>query len=354
MARKLLAAVLASLAFAVPAMAQSGAPAAPWDGTNPFNCTLQQAGGGVDIPDPSADPLCVEYDKTHQTVLDGGIADFLSKEPQRVALALPKCFYYQRDHWKAQLATGLPAPLDTALYQWDGSYFFDKLHGTGGVYVENFRALGQSFDPTVLPGFPAELKPYFGLGRGGVQSLQGIPADPSCAGKEGAPTPNSAGFVGSQGGFDDIPLVSCGKYKGRVSTKVGRINLHDTRRRVIRRLGAPDSERNKVARWCIAYGGDIRVGLPSRSSGTRTPFILTTSRALSTHGVHIGFSEAQLRLRLHHEETFSKRAGTTVVSTTSRRYRFLIGFRNHRARWLAVADRGLSKSGLATWLARAT
>jgi hypothetical protein len=344
---------LALSAGVAPAMAQSGSPVASWDGSNPFNCTLQQAGSGVDVPDPDADPLCVEYDKTHQTVLDGGMADFLSKEPQRTALSLPKCFYYQRDHWKAQLATGLPAPLNTGLYQWDGSYFFDKAHGTGGIYVENFRLLDQSFDPTALPGFPAELKPFFGLGRGGFQSLQGIPVDPNCAGKSGGPTPNASGFVGSQGGFDDIPLVRCSKYKGRVSTKVGRIHLNDTRKRILGRLGKPDRERNRVARWCIAYGGEIRVGIPSKKSGSRTPFVLTTSRALSTHGVHIGFSEKQLRLRLHHEETFLKSSGTTVVSTTSRRYRFLIGFTKHRARWLAVTKRDLSKSEIAKWLSRA-
>ena len=89
---------------------------------------------------PDADPFCIEFDKTRQNVTELGIVDFLSKEPARVANATPKCFYFQRDHWRASLVQGVPP----AIYEWDGSYFFDKARGVGGVYVENFKVGGQT------------------------------------------------------------------------------------------------------------------------------------------------------------------------------------------------------------------
>src|SRR4051795_3520040 len=156
--------ILAAFIAAVPSSAAAQGPQG-WDGTNPFACTLQQVGTGTDFPLPDADPFCVEFDKTHQSVADGGVVDFVSKEPARVAAAGPKCFYFQRDHWTGSAAPGQPPEL----YHWDGSYWFDKARGMGGVYVENFRIGGQTGDPSQMPGFPAEWKPYFSNGRGGMQ-----------------------------------------------------------------------------------------------------------------------------------------------------------------------------------------
>ena len=149
-----------------------------WDGSNPFDCVIQQVGQGTDFPDPDADPFCVEYDKTRQNVTDLGVVEFLSQEPARVAAASPKCFYYQRDSWRGSIVQGNQA---TETYRFDGRYYFDKAIGAGGVYVENFRIAGQSGDPTVVPGFPEEYKPFFGEGRGGFQGNAGVQADPRCA-----------------------------------------------------------------------------------------------------------------------------------------------------------------------------
>ena len=71
-----LSALLACLLWA-PA-AQASAPPSPWDGTNPFNCTLQDAGRGTTVPDPAADPYCVHFDKTNQNVTELGLVGFLS------------------------------------------------------------------------------------------------------------------------------------------------------------------------------------------------------------------------------------------------------------------------------------
>ena len=89
MRRALLTAVAAAaLAAVIPASAGAQNGVSGWDGTNPFDCTLQQLGGGVDFPQPDADPFCVEYDKRHQNVTELGVVEFLSLEPARVAAAL--------------------------------------------------------------------------------------------------------------------------------------------------------------------------------------------------------------------------------------------------------------------------
>jgi hypothetical protein len=175
-------AVAALLLWAAPAAAGYTGPFAPWDGSNPFNCTIQDVGTGTDFPDPDADPFCVEFDKTQQNVTDLGILDFLSNEPGRTAAAVNKCFYFQTDHWTGSIVQGE----DPELWHWDGQYFFDKAIGAGGVNIQNFRILGQpaSFPPGTLP---PQFEPYFDQGGGGAYVITSIPADPSCAAKVDTP-----------------------------------------------------------------------------------------------------------------------------------------------------------------------
>lgn len=158
------------------AVAATAAPIAPYDGTNPFRCKLQKLGTGADYPDPNADPLCVEFDKTNQNVTDFGIVDFLLNEPARTVPAVPKCFYYQVDHWTGSIVQGG----QPTLWHWDGQYFFDKAKGMGGVHVENLTIGGVPADPSLLLGFPTEFSPYFGPGQGGAYVTLGA-GEPSCA-----------------------------------------------------------------------------------------------------------------------------------------------------------------------------
>jgi hypothetical protein len=155
----------------------SATPFAPYDGSNPFRCKVQNVGTGVDFPDPNADPFCVEFDKTNENVTDFGIVDFLLNEPARVAAATAKCFYHQTDHWTGSIVQGT----EPTLWHWDGSYFFDKARGMGGVRVDNLVVGGLPADPRLLPGFPAEFTPFFGPGGGGAFLNQTVPADPNCA-----------------------------------------------------------------------------------------------------------------------------------------------------------------------------
>ena len=134
---------------------------------------------GVDFPDPDADPFCVEFDKTQQNITDLGILDFLVNEPARVAAAVPKCFYYQTDHWTGSIVQG-EAP---ELWHWDGQYFFDKARAVGGVNLQNFRILGYPASFRDYVPFPPEYAPYFDQHGGGTYLILDIPADPSCVAK---------------------------------------------------------------------------------------------------------------------------------------------------------------------------
>jgi hypothetical protein len=173
-----IAVLTASLGLASTAAA---APIAPYHGQIPFQCTIQNTGFGVDYPNPGADPFCVKYNKTRQNVLELGLVEFLLLEPARVAAAVPKCFYFQMDHW-----TGWDSQGRQELWNWRGRYFFDKARGMGGVYVTDVRVLGRAYDPRQLPGFPAELRPYFGPGGGGAYT-DTVAAEPTCAAKVDTP-----------------------------------------------------------------------------------------------------------------------------------------------------------------------
>ncbi|HYB99573.1 MAG TPA: hypothetical protein VEC57_10630 [Candidatus Limnocylindrales bacterium] len=135
------------------------------------------------------DPLCVEYEKRDITVENGGAVRFLAAEPARFAIAIPKCRYWQQDHWRIQAQTG-----DVPLVQWDGSYWFNKRNGTGGARLRNFAIQGQPAEPEPVAALVEAVDPEMaevirtygegGSGGGGSTFLLGY-GDPSCAGEEG-------------------------------------------------------------------------------------------------------------------------------------------------------------------------
>src|SRR5207249_8825054 len=74
------------------------------------------------------DPLCVEYEKRDITATNGGAIDFLAAEPARFAIAIPKCRYWQLDHWRVQVSPGAPT-----IVGWDGDYWVNKRNSTGAA-----------------------------------------------------------------------------------------------------------------------------------------------------------------------------------------------------------------------------
>lgn len=317
-----LAAALGAVALLVPAgAAAQSAPFAPYDGSNPFNCELQDVGTGTDFPDPDADPFCVKFDKTSQSVLpDAGLVDFLAQEPFRVAAAAPKCFYYQRDEWTGALIQGEPPEL----WHWVGGYFFDKAKGIGGVSVREFRIAGQ---PASAASFvPPAYAPYFDeAGGGGVMVTQVTEADPACVAlaEEGDVYANDPQYRDC--------VAPGGELEGR---RVGRVRLGMAPKRVRSRLGKPRSRKSHIDRWCVIGGASLRVAY--RKQGVA--LIRTSSRGHSENGVRPGDKRRRADRKLDLDPAF--RIGNVEVAEAQRRAgrRLFAGIRGRRVRWLAMVD----------------
>jgi hypothetical protein len=276
--RRAIFAVVSALALLPVAVSADNTAPTAWDGVNPFRCTVQNAGLGTEVPEPDADPYCVEFDKTRQNVTDLGVVDFLSKEPARVAAAVDKCFYFQTDHWRGSFVQDDGS---TKTYEFDGHYFFDKAKANGGAWVTNFNIAGQTFDPSSIPGIPPEVAADLGPGTGGVITHDDIPADPACVALADAhpdqiyaqTTPAGHTCVGAAG-----PVTR---------RRLGPAVLGRTDARVRAALGEPAGVRRGFLRYCADGGGTFLVGQANDRSGdlgrnpqARTVIVLSTSPAL--------------------------------------------------------------------------
>ena len=317
----------AMLALAAPASAQQTQVVGPWDGTNPFNCEIQNVGTGTDFPDPGADPFCVEFDKTSQNLLpNAGLVDFLAQEPFRVAAAAPKCFYFQRDHWTGSLVQGQPPEL----WHWDGNYFFDKAKGIGGVNVDNYRVGGQPADGSAFA--PPAYQPYFSPnGGGGVIVLLETDPDPNCvaAAAQGDVYANQPQFGNC--------ITPGGELHGR---QVGHVALGMSREQIVSLLGPPHSEKQGTDRWCVIGDGELRIGYSGakQSGAQQAAVILTTVLGHTVRGIRAGSKRRRAIRRLHLTRRF--RAGGVGVFEAPRKpgRRLFIGIGGKRVKWIAVSD----------------
>ena len=184
----LLAALLVVMS---PGAAHATQPTRP-DGPQPYfappfrsACTVHHFGEG-EAPDPTTttdDPLCVEYSKRDITLDNGGAVAFLLAEPNRFAVALDKCAYWQQDHWSVQASRG-----QTPVIRWDGSYWFDKGTGQAGARLHDLTIGGQ---PASLRQAARAVAPYspelasmlrsYSRGGDGMGYSGSYPFDPRCA-----------------------------------------------------------------------------------------------------------------------------------------------------------------------------
>lgn len=255
--------------------ALASSPPTPWNGRNPYVCKIQNAGKGTKVPDPGADPYCVNFDKTNQNVTQLGLVKFLSLEPARTQSAAPKCFYYQQDHWRGSV---IQSNAQTKTYEFYGHYFFNKATGDGGVWVTDFNINGKTYDPASLPGFPPQYGKYFGPGTGGFVTHNAVPVDPACVAKAKA----HPGKIYSSAAH----APRCVAATGRVSWQhLGPVWLGQREWRVRGALGPPETVKRGFLRYCTRRGGSLLVGEPGDRSGTlgsggrsRVVVLLTTSR----------------------------------------------------------------------------
>lgn len=306
-----------------PSLAAAQQPVGPYDGSNPFRCQVQDVGTGTDFPDPDADPFCVKFDKTNQNVTDFGIVDFLANEPARVAAAGTKCFYFQRDHWRASVVQGQ----DPEVWHWRGNYWFDRARGLGGVSVRNFRVLGQPGDASQFA--PPEYQPYFDEGGGGgVQVTLESDPDPTCQARVDTPEERDDIYRHDPQPSECIPPG--GQLQGR---RVGQTKLGMSRTDLLARIGEPTSRKRRVDRWCVIGGASLRVAYRHK----RVSLIRTSSRGHALEDVAPGDRASRARSKFGGAEF---KVGPTHVteapSAKSRRGFAAIG--QHRVRWVAIAD----------------
>ena len=346
------AATLLCAAALAPAAGAADAPV-PWDGVNPFVCELQQAGFGPVGPRPEADPYCIEFDKRHQNVSQLGVVDFLGKEPDRVAAATDKCFYFQSDHWRGSI---VQSDGSTKTYEWDGHYFFDKAKAEGGTWVTNLNVNGQSGDPRDVPGFPAEWRPYFAKGIGGMRTRNAAEGDPACAARARREPQRIYRSAAGRGSGSRCPSPG-----GPVNRRrLGPVQLGDSEAVVRRALGPPRLIKRGFLRYCLAGGGRYVVGQRDDRSGDfgtaaerPTVMVVSTSRAFRYGKVRPGSSLRALRKRLRRARRQFRYGNVTVYAR--RRSPVLIGVRRRRIRFIAVRDPGAlrGKRSLAAYLRRA-
>jgi len=338
MRRALATVAAAAFAAALPHSARA-ASVAGYDGRNPFDCTLQVVGGGTDYPHPDADPFCVEYEKRHQNVTQLGVVEFLSKEPARVAAAGPKCFYFQRDHWVGSIVQG---DEQTQTYAWDGSYWYDKAKGVGGVYVENFSVNGRSGDPTDLPGFPAQYKPYFSEGRGGVRANNGVPVDPSCVAKAARNDPYRRDGPG--GGSGGSGSDRCRVAGGTVDRGVGGIRPGQRRSGVRRTLGPPTRESHRWVNYCMTGGGRLVAVFDGRGGSARTILVMTTARPFDLNGIRPGQRTRKVRRKLDRfdDRVAVRKGGAHLYLERKDRQLLLVGASRGTVKFIAAARAKMS------------
>lgn len=221
-------------------------------------CQIQDAGRGTKVPDPGADPYCVNFDKTNQNVTQLGLVTFLSLEPARTQSAAPKCFYYQQDHWRGSV---IQSNGQTKTYEFHGHYFFNKATGDGGVWVTDFNINGKTFDPASLPGFPPQYGKYFGPGTGGFISHNAVPVDPACAAKAKA---NPAKIYSKA-----ARARRCVAKNGTIARRhLGPLWLGQNEKKVRSVLGPPNDVKRGFLRYCTRRGGQLLAGEPGDRSGT--------------------------------------------------------------------------------------
>ena len=323
--RRLLAAPLGAVCALLLAGPSHAAGLAGYDGSNPFECTLQQLGLGTDFPRPDDDPFCVEYDKTHQNVTMLGVVQFLAQEPARVAAAVPKCFYYQSDHWTGSIVQGDGR---TETYNFDGKYYFDKARGAGGVHLSNFRIAGQTADPTLIPLFPADYRPFFGPGRGGIQFTgAGVDVEPRCV--ELARRKRVYRSPGAQ--------RRCRVPGGRVGRGIGGIALGSSRAGVRGAMGAPTAESRYAVRYCLEGGGTLVAGFRGMSPRSRALIVKVDNPAFSTRGLGPGTSERRARRVMRGERVHRRGRGAKLLILRQRRRTLVASVRRGRVRYVAVA-----------------
>jgi hypothetical protein len=195
-----------------------------------------------------------------------------------------------------------------------------------------------------VPGFPEEYRKYFSQGRGGVQAVGDVQADPRCATKPNPSGPGggSGGGGGGSGGSGGSPNANrCRVPGGRVGRGIGGVRLRMKRAAARRALGLPLTESRRWMTWCFDGGGRLKAAFGPGKRGA--DLVLTSAAPFDTHGIRPGTRGRTARKRLRGERRLGRVRGATVYAKSERHRRLLVAIKDGRVAYLAVTRPKLAK-----------
>jgi hypothetical protein len=120
---------------------------------------------------------------------------------------------------------------------------------------------------------------------------------------------------------------------GRVGRGIGGVKLGMRRARARRMLGLPTTESSRWMTWCFDGGGRLAAAVGSRG----VDLVLTDSAPFDTHGIRTGTRARTARRALRGARRVGRVRGVTVLAKRERGRRLLVGLRQGRVAYLAVA-----------------
>jgi hypothetical protein len=173
----------------------------------------------------------------------------------------------------------------------------------------------------------------FALGEAGRSTIEvwkvTLPAPPAPRGR----------LPGTGAGFAP---PSCLARRARLTRRgIGRLRLRQTRARTLRRLPRPvsTSRRRRVLRYCIKRDRRGR-GVAVFDRRRRLRLAASSGRRHTTRGIHRGSRSRSLRRRYGSRV---RRLGRRTLIVRGRRSTLVFGVRRGRVRYVAVADRRISR-----------
>lgn len=209
-------------------------------------------------------------------------------------------------------------------YHFDGSYFYDKSTGSGGVHIANFRIGGQPADAS--PFVPPSYKPYFGQGGGGSLLQGNVPADPRCAERVDSARERTRVY------YRRLP-------DGKIFHKrVAPIRLRSLRQRLLERNGPPHRRAHHTDRFDVEGGGELAIAYRGNALDRRVAALLTTSPGHRRGRISPGAAARRARKALKAGFAFRVAGDRVLEAPRRRRSRLLLGVDAGKVAWIAVID----------------
>ncbi len=194
--------------------------------------------------------------------------------------------------------------------------------------MKNFRVAGQEGDPTAVPGFPAEYRPYFGKGKGGFHYAgAGIDVEPRCVElakrKPVYQAPGQSAAAAWRAGGSAAASAASGSRQRRAGVRAT--------------LGAPTSESRFAIRYCLEGGGTLSAGFLGVSARRRAVIVKTDHPAFSYRGIAVEESLRSARRSMRRERVRKRRDGVRLLIARSRTRTLVVAGKRGRVTWIAVA-----------------